>query len=152
MTGVCCAKAFAIIIFWHSPSLSVATVRAASGVMPTCSMLSSTTRLSSPPSLPQKPVYGVRPSETTSLTVMLSASGRVVSTTPIILDSSSAEYPARSLPFIYICPPSTGWNAASVLSSVDLPAPFWPMRHVSSPSRRVASMPLATVLHPPFWR
>ena len=30
--------------------------QAASGVMPTCSMLSSTTRLSSPPSFPQKPV------------------------------------------------------------------------------------------------
>lgn len=42
ITGVCCANAFAIIVFCRSPSLSVWMSRDFSGVMPTMAMASLT--------------------------------------------------------------------------------------------------------------
>ena len=76
--------------FCFSPSESVCTFRLASAVMPTHDRHLSTIFLSFSVSLPQKPVYGLRPMLTISSAVMFFMPLLSVSTTLITLASSAA--------------------------------------------------------------
>ena len=48
-------------------------------------------------------------------------------------------------------PSNAGWKADSVRSSVDLPTPLHPSRHVNSPLLMAAFSPCATTFSFPFW-
>ena len=146
ITGVSCARALAIIAFWRSPSLSVCNMRSAKGRMLTRSMAASTTAKSSWLSLPQKPVYGLRPMPTSSRTVMLRMSHFSVSTTLTRVDRALSLYFAKGLPCSRMLPSKGGWKAESVRNRVDLPTPFVPNRQVSSPLQMAPEIPAATVL------
>ena len=79
---------------------------------------------------------------------MLAASGFSVSTMATVRAISLAPIESMSRPQMLMLPPSLGCDAESVRSSVDLPAPLGPMRHVSLPPSTVAPMPPATVFVP----
>ena len=105
ITGVCCARVLAIIVFWRSPSLSEATGRLLIFLIPVRANAFSTISRSSSPSFPKKSVYGILPSDTSSSTVICAENAcRSVSTTPTILACSRREYCDNSTPFTYICP------------------------------------------------
>ena len=118
--------------------------------MPTSAMARAAARRSLSEHVPQKPVYGERPSATSSPTVMQPVSGFSVSTMPTSRASSLGLYEPMSLPRRLAVPAALGRKPASVRSSVDLPAPLGPMRQVSSPLRMVAVMPEATAFVPFF--
>ena len=69
---------------------------------------------------------------------MFPVSGFSVRTMLTVRAILAAEYSDMSLPSMLTAPDSLGRNPAMVRSSVDLPAPLRPSRHVSSPPRTVA--------------
>src|SRR6187200_1483328 len=55
--------------------------------------------------------------------------------------ASAADVGLMAWPFRRNSPASAGWTPVSTLMSVDLPAPFWPIRACTSPARRRKSTP-----------
>ena len=72
-------------------------------------------------------------------------SGRAVSTTDSLMDICLTERLAMLSPIIFMLPESGGSSPESVRSSVLLPAPFTPMRHVRLADGRAAQRFEATV-------
>ena len=110
----------------------------------------STIFLSFSVSLPQKPVYGLRPMLTISSAVMFFMPLLSVSTTLITLASSAALYWSRLLLITVMPPPNDGWKAERVRSNVDLPDPLGPSRHVRLLPYSLALRPEEMILFSPF--
>ena len=120
--------ALASITRCFCPSLILMNCRSRKSCVPVIVIVSSTIRLSSSDNIPSIPVYGYRPILITSRQVISSGLTADVITMDICLATLTPSILPMSLPSRKITPPLFLSCPVTVLSRVDLPQPFGPIR------------------------